>query len=283
MFHADFSVMQRIPFRRLVPLTAAVFAACALSLGPVACTTETAARAATSDGGGVEEVDPSAVPDGGGKPPTKASGGQRYDGCSADAPCATALDCVVAEGGQHGVCLSKCSSAKGCAAKETCIGHCTPSCNYDDECPPTLHCGGRGGACDRLNCRVDPNVCSASQRCDGLGYCQEVPVVVACTKTATSGLATTATIGSLTSAQRGTLCDWSTCQFGGYGTSAKCDGGLGLDQPPNQAACVADLPATCAATVADVEACSKLQAANPCDLSIVLGAPACASVAACHK
>src|SRR5579872_5795558 len=93
--------------------------------------------------------------------------------------------------------------------------------------------------------------------------------------TGASGVASDKRIDSLSPAERGALCDYQAGRFGGYGKSMDCGGGLSIDAPDSQAACVAQFPPTCAATVADFEACE-----NQISCSNVIP-PACASLLGC--
>jgi hypothetical protein len=74
-----------------------------------------------------------------------------------------------------------------------------------------------------------------------------------------SGVASGKRLDTLTDAEKAQLCDWTNAKLGGYGGSIDCGGGLTLDAKPSQAACVAGLPTTCAATVAQAEACANAQ------------------------
>lgn len=99
---------------------------------------------------------------------------------------------------------------------------------------------------------------------------------------ATSGVDPDKTVGSLSSTEKKQLCDWQAGTTGGYGKSTKCPDGLTVSNPKTQAACVQRLPATCTATVADVEACVKVDAKDPCALAI-LTAPECEPLKACAQ
>jgi hypothetical protein len=98
----------------------------------------------------------------------------------------------------------------------------------------------------------------------------------------TSGVDPDKTIGSLSSSEKKQLCDWQAGKTGGYGTTTKCEGGISLSNPKSQAACVQKLPASCAATVAQVEECVKVDAQDPCALAI-LSAPECEPLRACAQ
>jgi hypothetical protein len=53
------------------------------------------------------------------------------------------------------------------------------------------------------------------------------------------------------------ICDWVAAQFGGYGKTIDCGGGLSIESDPDQATCVASAPTNCAATVSQYETCTK--------------------------
>jgi hypothetical protein len=62
-------------------------------------------------------------------------------------------------------------------------------------------------------------------------------------------------LDTLTSAEKAALCDSNAADRGGYGGAIDCDGGLKLDAPTSQAACIANWWATCPNTVAEWQAC----------------------------
>lgn len=99
----------------------------------------------------------------------------------------------------------------------------------------------------------------------------------------TSGVEPTKTIGELNTAEKKQLCDWQAGVSGGYGKTTKCEGGLSTSNPKTQTACVQkmNLP-SCQASVADVEACFKVDAQDPCAFAI-LSAPECESIRACME
>ena len=74
-----------------------------------------------------------------------------------------------------------------------------------------------------------------------------------------SGVPSGKRLDSLTDAEKGLLCDWTNAKLGGYGMSKDCGGGFSLDADPSQADCVAGAPTSCAATVAQAEACANAQ------------------------
>ena len=74
----------------------------------------------------------------------------------------------------------------------------------------------------------------------------------------TSGVPATTRIDALTPAQQAAICDWVAGLYGGYGQQVDCGDGSVLIGPPDQGYCVAGLTTTsCAATVADKEACER--------------------------
>ncbi|MBX3258412.1 MAG: hypothetical protein KF782_01760 [Labilithrix sp.] len=103
------------------------------------------------------------------------------------------------------------------------------------------------------------------------------------TPAATSGVDPDKTVGELSASEKKQLCDWQADVSGGYGKTTKCDDGVSVSTPKDQAACVQrmNLP-SCAATIAEVEACLKLDAKDPCALAI-LSAPECEPLRACAQ
>ncbi|MBX3216280.1 MAG: hypothetical protein KF850_29845 [Labilithrix sp.] len=99
----------------------------------------------------------------------------------------------------------------------------------------------------------------------------------------TSGIDPDKTVGGLSTAEKKQLCDWQASVSGGYGKKTTCDDGVSSSTPKDQAACVQrmSLP-SCAATIAEVEACIKLDAKDPCALAI-LSAPECEPLRACAQ
>lgn len=97
----------------------------------------------------------------------------------------------------------------------------------------------------------------------------------------TSGVDPTKTLGSLSTSEKKTLCDWQAGINGGYGRTATCEGGLSASYPKSQSACLAKFPpASCQATVADAEACFHVDAKDPCAFAIFTAAE-CAALRAC--
>ena len=77
------------------------------------------------------------------------------------------------------------------------------------------------------------------------------------TPAATSGVDRSKVWSGLTTAEKGTVCDWVASLYGGYGKTIDCHNGQTVGSTANQQACIDSVPSTCAATVGDVEDCSK--------------------------
>jgi hypothetical protein len=97
-----------------------------------------------------------------------------------------------------------------------------------------------------------------------------------------SGLPRASTLGSLTTAQDATLCDWENAKQGGYGRSVSCPNGSEDDTDLTQASCVASVPGFATGcpslTVGDVEDCANAIGTNLCQMPTAAG---CANVNAC--
>jgi len=97
----------------------------------------------------------------------------------------------------------------------------------------------------------------------------------------TSGLDQSKKAGALTSTEKKQFCDWHAGINGGYGRSEQCDGGINVSGPKSQSDCVGRMPpSSCQATIAQMEACVKLDAADPCSLAM-FKAPECAPLRTC--
>src|SRR5580658_8451039 len=62
----------------------------------------------------------------------------------------------------------------------------------------------------------------------------------------------------LSPAQQATLCDWAVAEWGGYGTTVPCGGGINRTNPANQTDCVMGNEPTnpdCSLTVSQLETC----------------------------
>ena len=102
-----------------------------------------------------------------------------------------------------------------------------------------------------------------------------------CTAPAISG---TKTLGTLSSTEKGQLCDYAACPFGGYGKSKSCGDGTTAKSKASQSACLGDATWTkCGSlAVSDFLACSEKINADPCEaLTTVTSDPACASFKSC--
>jgi hypothetical protein len=94
-----------------------------------------------------------------------------------------------------------------------------------------------------------------------------------------SGLSSSSQIGSLSTEERTTLCEWSVDIQGGEGNVTECPDNVTVTVS-TVADCVADSSAydECDLTVGDVEECSRANADDPCG---ALGSPACAPLVEC--
>lgn len=100
-----------------------------------------------------------------------------------------------------------------------------------------------------------------------------------------SGVDSAKPLSALSAEEKGKLCDWNASQAGGYGKTMTCSDGSDATNDENQAACIADFPPNCAATVAQFETCTKVVVTVPlCDqIDKLLSATECQAVAACAK
>lgn len=73
-----------------------------------------------------------------------------------------------------------------------------------------------------------------------------------------SGVDSSKRLDSLTATEIAQFCDWTNAKLGGYGATMSCGGDITLEADANQAECVAGAPTTCAATVAQAEACANM-------------------------
>jgi hypothetical protein len=83
----------------------------------------------------------------------------------------------------------------------------------------------------------------------------------------------------LSEGERAQLCDWSACQFGGYGAQPKCNGGMALMTAPTRGRCIGMTPTNpaCQATVAEYARCIDALRASPCVETFLFGSE-CAAV-----
>jgi hypothetical protein len=105
-----------------------------------------------------------------------------------------------------------------------------------------------------------------------------------CSMVSMEGLDPGQTIVSLSEAHRRLLCDYGSCQLGGYGARKFCSGGEPITVARSQSACLASTPTNpaCTATVQDLLGCAEVLNASPCSSTLFLDY-ACAAVtdAAC--
>jgi hypothetical protein len=93
---------------------------------------------------------------------------------------------------------------------------------------------------------------------------------------ATSGVTGTKRLDALTMMEKQMFCDWNAMLFGGYGNAINCPDGSSLPADDSQAACVAQFPTTCSATVTQAEQCAK-------DMSCSNFLPtSCDALSSCH-
>jgi len=98
----------------------------------------------------------------------------------------------------------------------------------------------------------------------------------AATAPATSGVDPSTRLDALTDAQKAAICDWAASRYCGYDKHFQCPDGSTIDSFPTQAMCVMNMDNTsCAATVADTEACER---DATCDNPFP---PSCDPLAAC--
>ncbi len=97
-------------------------------------------------------------------------------------------------------------------------------------------------------------------------------------------IATSGTLAALSAADKGMVCDYAACPFGGYGKSKSCTDGVSVKAKASQSACLSDPTfAKCGdVPVSDYLACQVALNVDPCKALEVLSAdPACAAVKAC--
>jgi len=98
----------------------------------------------------------------------------------------------------------------------------------------------------------------------------------------TSGVDETKKLSELNATEKAQLCDWEAGILGGYNHKTTCSGGSSTTNAASQSACVSKMPATCEATVQEIEDCSKIDAKDPCAFAI-LTAPECKPLLACSQ
>jgi hypothetical protein len=97
-------------------------------------------------------------------------------------------------------------------------------------------------------------------------------------------VAGTKTLGTISASEKGSLCDYSACPFGGYGKSKTCGGGVSAKAKASQSACTSDPTwGRCAAlSVADYLTCQTKLNEEPCNaLQVMMNDAACASFKTC--
>ena len=90
-----------------------------------------------------------------------------------------------------------------------------------------------------------------------------------CTAPSISG---TKTLGDLTSTEKGKLCDYNACPFGGYGKSKSCSNGTTVKSKSSQSVCTGDPTwSNCAdLPVIDYFSCVDAVNADPCNAHTIL-------------
>ena len=99
-----------------------------------------------------------------------------------------------------------------------------------------------------------------------------------------SGVPRTTTIATITSAQAGTLCDWTEGKRGGYGRVVTCPDGSQQSTDADKPTCLTMTPqlgALCPGlTVGDVEDCANAIGTNLCSMATAAG---CSRVNSCPQ
>lgn len=247
----------------------------------------TIADAGSPDGASADPIDKDKNKD---APETFPARSRYGTTCGAEGAC-TGEDevCVQFPGATSGICTQKCSTSTQCkeaygpSTKCASSGFCLLTCSNASDCEGTQASICDGQICFS-SCQAHPGLCGDQLTCEGES-CREAPLPdggpnLPCEKTPSSGLSSSATLAELTSAQRDTLCDWQACQLGGYGDKATCPQGLSTNPPASRAKCRQQWPEGCSATVAELEACQTVIAADRCS-GVLLKAPECAALRAC--
>lgn len=102
-----------------------------------------------------------------------------------------------------------------------------------------------------------------------------------CTAPTISG---TKALGDLTSTEKGKLCDYNACPFGGYGKSKTCSNGSTVKSKSSQSTCTSDPTWTKCAdlSVSDYFSCVDAVNADPCNaLTIMTSGAECAAFKDC--
>lgn len=102
--------------------------------------------------------------------------------------------------------------------------------------------------------------------------------LVACGGDDGSGVDGSKTIVGMSASEKQSFCEWAIAEQGGAGAMTTCgDVTITVQTVADCVAGFADFTATCAATVAQGEACIAATASNPCEF----GGAACAPIFAC--
>lgn len=173
-----------------------------------------------------------------------------------------------------------CANEKACTAPTECAsGDCFQgTCRREADCQAETD----DAFCARLG-----RTCGAHAGLDSCGDrrtvdCGPCPEQVDCSGATTSGLPSGKLLGSLTSAERDTLCDFGACTWGGYGQSVSC-GDDKVSGPEGRQACHDELLSCAYLTVGGVESCQLAVAASPCDLfTVIFEDPACDEMRDCY-
>lgn len=216
--------------------------------------------------------------------------------CNATKPCAGNAKCVTG-GGDEGFCALACDTKVGCANGLRCAevasgggAFCLEKCVADRECADGFVCTRSVGAvlgqyaCVR-SCEDVDGYCGANATCGADGMCPPRLVCDADKKDAT-GVAPDKTLGDLSSAERGTLCDFMACGWGSYAAKKKCDDGFSVSGPESRSECTSEpVWSKCRdVTVGEFETCEKKMRVDSCkSLEVLTSDPDCASLLACAK
>jgi hypothetical protein len=209
--------------------------------------------------------------------PTTKIGEECVNACSAGQSC----DGISATG-VH-VCLQKCRAKSDCPNRQDCkSGVCFPRC--DEGCPAAMRCFDPAVNSCFFDCKANPALCGTGETCNGNYQCVKPAPVVTCAPgggTPTSGITASKTVGSLTTTEQGTFCDWAAAVTGGYACEKGCTSGSRVTFAKDRAECIQRFTKpSCQATVADAEACMKENAQDVCAGKILTSAT-CASLRAC--
>jgi hypothetical protein len=216
--------------------------------------------------------------------------------CGASKECGAGATCVTG-GGDDGFCALACDPSVGCAGNLRCAyvasagaAYCLETCADDGDCAEGFVCARSVGAvlgkyaCVR-SCEGIDGYCGEGRTCGENGLCPE-RLVCDDAKRDASGIDGDRTLGSLTNAERGKMCDFTACGWGGYGATKKCPDGFSMSAPDSKAECTAESTwSKCSTvTVGEYEACEKKMRVDQCKaFEILTTDPDCASALACAK